>query len=273
LEFGRIADVDVLLEEAAGIAQEVQQPMLEWVLTFNRAMRACIAGGTDEAERLATLALEIATETGQPDGFSFYGSQLMAIRRFEGRSEEVLPIIAQVAADNPAMSVFRAVLAANQCEVDHYGDARTLLEESYRAGFDLPRDATWSTAMVSWAAVAADLQHEDVAATLYPLLLPFEEHVPTTSLNAMPPLAVSLGELAATLGRLEDAERHFAVAERISARLEAPYFLARTYLGWATALQRAGRIDQARTIARKALDQSQGRFGMIDRRATVLVNS
>ena len=127
--------------------------------------------------------------------------------------------------------------------------------------------------MVSWAAVAADLQLEDAAATLYPLLLPFEEHVPTTGINAMPPLAVSLGELAAVLGQLEDAECHFEVAERISAKLEAPYFLARTYLGWARALQRAGRIDQAQTLARKALDQSQGRFGMIDRRATALVNS
>ena len=107
LEFGRIADVDFLLEEAAAIAQEVQQPMLEWVLTLNRAMRACVAGDTDESERLATLALEIATETGQPDGFTFYGTQLMAIRRFQGRSEEVLPIIAQVAADNPAMSVYQ----------------------------------------------------------------------------------------------------------------------------------------------------------------------
>jgi class 3 adenylate cyclase/tetratricopeptide (TPR) repeat protein len=271
LEFGRIADVDFLLEEAAAIAEEVQQPMLEWVLTLNLAMRACVAGDTDEAERLATLALEIATETGQPDGFTFYGTQLMAIRRFQGRSEEVLPIIAQVAADNPAMSVYKAALAANQCEANHHDDARTLLEESYRAGFDLPRDAAWSTAMVSWAAVAADLQLEDVAAALYPLLLPFEEHVPTTGLNAMPPFAVSLGELAAARGLFEDAERHFEVAERISAGLEAPYFLARTYLGWATALQRAGRIDQAQTLARKALDQSQGAFGMIDRRATALV--
>ena len=108
LEFGRIADVDFLLDEAAAISQELQQPMLEWDLTLNRSMRACVAGDTDEAERLATLALEIGTESGQPDGFTFYGSQLMAIRRFQGRSEEVLPIIAQVAADNPAISVFKA---------------------------------------------------------------------------------------------------------------------------------------------------------------------
>jgi class 3 adenylate cyclase/tetratricopeptide (TPR) repeat protein len=273
LEFGTIADVDFLLEEAAAIAEEVQQPMLEWVLTYNRAMRACVAGDTDESERLATLALEIATESGQPDGFSFYGTQLMAIRRFQGRSEEVLPIIAQVAADVPAMPVYMGVLAANQCEANHHDDARTLLEESYRAGFDLRYDTTWSTALVSWAAVAADLRFEEAAAALYPLLLPFEEHIPCTSLFTMPPFALNLGQLATALGRLEDAERHFEVSERISAKLEAPYFLARTYLEWATALQRAGRMDQAVTLARKALDQSQGRFGMIDRRATALVNS
>ncbi len=50
----------------------------------------------------------------------------------------------------------------------------------------------------------------------------------------------TLGVLAATLERWEDAEQHFAAAAEIHERLGAKLFLARTWLNWGGALLARG---------------------------------
>ena len=47
---------------------------------FRDAAFALLQGDTEEAERLATAALEVGTAGGQPDAFGFYGVQLMQTR-------------------------------------------------------------------------------------------------------------------------------------------------------------------------------------------------
>jgi hypothetical protein len=62
-------------------------------------------------------------------------------------------------------------------------------------------------------------------------------------------------QLAATLGRYDDAERHFAHAATTHAELEAPGFLARTNCDWALALlERGGPGDGER--AQRMLDDA-----------------
>ena len=78
---------------------------------FNDAADALLSGDPDRAEQLATAALEIGTESGQPDAFGFYGAEMIGIRRQQGRYGELVPMIEQVAAENPALPVFRATLA------------------------------------------------------------------------------------------------------------------------------------------------------------------
>jgi class 3 adenylate cyclase len=273
LGVGDISRYDMLLDEAADVAREVRQPILEWVVTLNRGVRACIAGNLDEAEQLANTAFEMATDTGQPDGITVYGTQLSVVRRLQGRSEELLPIVARIIEEIPTMPGYTATYAAHLCDADHDAEALELLLKACAGGFVLPYDAAWSTAMGYWASAAAHLQHEESAAKLYPLILPFGEFVSLTSITVSPPLALYLGELAAVLGRLEDAERHFKEAERIGVQMSAPYFLGRTYLEWATALVRAARLEDARVLARKALQQSDGRFAMIDRRSAAILDS
>ena len=52
---------------------------------------------------------------------------------------------------------------------------------------------------------------------------------------------VALGGLAATLGRHDEAERHFAAAAEIEERLGAPLLLALSQASWARALIERGR--------------------------------
>ena len=60
-----------------------------WMTAFKEAGSAIMAGDPERAEHLATAAFQLATETGQPDAFAIYGSQLMYIRHQQGRLGEL----------------------------------------------------------------------------------------------------------------------------------------------------------------------------------------
>ena len=66
------------------MAEKLGQPSVLWVANFVGASLAVLHGDTEEAEQLATAALEVGTAGGQPDAFTNYGIQLMAIRSNRG---------------------------------------------------------------------------------------------------------------------------------------------------------------------------------------------
>ena len=68
--------MDRCFEITGSLAEQLDQPTLNWAHTFTRALRAQIAGDTDQAEQLATEALQIGTDGGQPDAAIFFGAQL-----------------------------------------------------------------------------------------------------------------------------------------------------------------------------------------------------
>jgi hypothetical protein len=66
----------------------------------------------------------------------------------------------------------------------------------------------------------------------------------------------ALGVFAMALGRLDDADRHFAASAEVLTRLRAPLFLALTQAGWARTLLARGRGDDV-ARARLMLEQTQ----------------
>lgn len=71
--------------------------------TFTRAVRALIAGNTDTAEQLATEALRIGTDSGQPDAATFHFLQSMDVSWQRGTMGELAPVIEQAVAENPGL--------------------------------------------------------------------------------------------------------------------------------------------------------------------------
>jgi hypothetical protein len=93
----------------------------------------------------------------------------------------------------------------------------------------LPFDEEWlvSTGLLADAASAlGEVGHAEV---LYELLAPYADRIaisyPEVSTGAV---ARELGVLAATLGRRDDARRHFAAAVALHRRIGARTWLART---------------------------------------------
>src|SRR5205823_194700 len=95
---------------------------------------------------------------------------------------------------------------------------------------ELPDDDLWLVGTSMWAQVAARVGALDAAASLFDQLAPWAGQVPSAVVVAMEPIDHCLGELAALLGRVAEADAHFAAAEATARRLGAPYFVARTLL-------------------------------------------
>ena len=93
----------------------------------------------------------------------------------------------------------------------------------------LPFDEEWLVSTCLLADAAVVLGAAQAAAPLYELLAPYDDHVaisyPEVSIGAV---ALRLGTLAATIGRDEDARRHFGDALAMHDRIGARRWRART---------------------------------------------
>jgi hypothetical protein len=149
---GDIGETDRCLEIMGTLAEQLNQPTLDWLNTLEHATRAAIAGDTDRAEQLATDALQIGTDGGEPDAASIFGAQLLTVSFQRGNMGDLVTLLEQVAADNPgAAPAAIAVLAAAHAEADRTDEARRRLEELASKGFELPLDMLWTTGMTMYA--------------------------------------------------------------------------------------------------------------------------
>ena len=57
------------------LVDQLKQPTLTWMYMVRASARAMVAGDIELAEELATDALQIATDSGQPDAASVFGGQ------------------------------------------------------------------------------------------------------------------------------------------------------------------------------------------------------
>jgi tetratricopeptide (TPR) repeat protein len=254
---GDMAEVDRCLAIAGPLTQQLDQPSLHWEYTFHLARRAQVAGDTAEAERLATRALEIGTECGQPDAATFFGAQLAVVSWQRGTMGDLAPLLEQMVVANPGLASLQASLAVAYAEGDRLDEARRLLESFAASGFELPQDSTWLNGMTEYAEAAIACGDPSFAAPLLDRLAPFEQQFSCAGgVTAEGPVSLVLGGLATVLGLTDDADRYFAEAAAFSERVEATYFAARTDLLWGQMLARRG-ADGDLTAAGVLLDRAR----------------
>jgi class 3 adenylate cyclase/tetratricopeptide (TPR) repeat protein len=267
-QFDRFAEH---LTTVQAVAEALRQPQIVWEAKFITALQAMTRGDATEAEQLATAALEVGTASGQPDAFSFFGSQLMRVRNMQGRYGEMVPLVADAAEKNPAIPTYKAVLAVAHLEAGDEAAALELLDKAGEASFSLPQDSSWSTGMVLYARVAIELVIQDHAGKLLDLLAPFHDQIPHNGLTSSEPTAMYLGGLAAVLGQYDDAEKYFAEATDLNVRGGMRFAEAHTNLLRGRMLRaRGGPSDAER--ARELLEQARSvsaasGYATIERRA------
>ncbi len=276
LAAGRAGDIDEMdrcYKISGSLAEQLDQPQLNWWHSYTRAMRAQIAGNTEQAEQLATEALQLGTDSGQPDATMFFGAQIGAVSAQRGTVGELVPLIEQMAADAPEIAPLgiAAALALAHVEADRTDDARHLLEEFAAANFDLPLDPVWLSGMVSYAEAAIGCRDPKYAGPLFDRLAPWADQFSTTGITADGPVSHYLGGLATVLGRYDEADAYFTQAAAFNDRANAKFFAARTNLSWGKMLaerKAPGDTEKARDLLTKAHTAAAAHgYANVERRA------
>jgi DNA-binding SARP family transcriptional activator len=239
LEHGDADAVDAQIEAFTAGAELLRQPLYLWNAAVWRAMRALLAGQLDQADRLASEALAAGAHGETVTAPQYYATQLLAIRREQGRMEELEQPAREMVKSNPDRPVWRAGLATLLWDVGRPEDAGVEFETLASHQFeDIEQDGDWMIAMTLLADTCAELGDSARAAELYELLLPYRDSNVVIGLAAvcLGAAARLLGRLAATMGRLQEAAEHFDRALVANAALQAPVCLAHTQLDYAQML-------------------------------------
>ena len=236
LELGDICTADKEIETWAGLAEELRQPVYQHWATHVRAMRAIMDGRFEEGERLALEGLAIGQRahyrsTAGAEQAAF-GAQVFELRFLQGRLSEVEPTVRASVAEYPEIVGWRAALASIHSQLGREQEARAEFEKLSGGDFAaVPRDMSWLITLSLLSEVCAYLGDASAAAPLYELLLPYAGHnivVGAPTVLCRGSASYDLGLLATTMGRWDDAARHFEDALQMNAKLGARPWLART---------------------------------------------
>jgi tetratricopeptide (TPR) repeat protein len=260
LERGDAAGARHDVAEITRLSAELRYP--GWQSAPGAALLALLEGRLDDAERLAQERFERISRAGFANAAMFHATQLAAVRREQGRLDELEAGVRALVASHPNMPTWRATLAYLHCEADRVDSARRELEALLPGDVsDLPRDATWLTSVGLLAEVAARVGDAERSRRFAALLAPFAERmiVLGPALAVMSSVARPLALAAAAGGDATSAVAHFERALELESGFGARCLVARTKAQWAALLARAGgpaSARRARTFASDALAEA-----------------
>ena len=201
--------------------ERLHQPLLSWQRAVMQAHRAQISGDIDAAQALATEALRIGTDSGQPDAGMFFSIQVGVLDNQRGILRDDSPVLEELAQVPSLKDAMTAVLASNYAANGRLDDAHRLLRRFAAADYRMPRNpGNWVTGMVSYAEVAVACNDIEIAGGMFERLAPFAGQVPSSAIASLPPVSYYVGQLAAVLCRHDEAAAYFADAADFNERAE-----------------------------------------------------
>jgi DNA-binding SARP family transcriptional activator len=246
LERGEVAEAGRLLDAFEEIAGRLRQPIYRWQAKLFRTLQAQLRGAFEPAERLAMEALELGQGAQDPDALTLFATQIGLLRLEQGRLGEIEPLVRQFLDQDipdPNWETARGFIAAilGRTEEARRELERVVIDDGVRS---LPRNFVWLAHLALLSESAAMLGHVEAAGILYELMLPFaDRNVLSADLQCWGAAARYLGILAATRGRLDDAERWLRRALDMNRRMGASPWVGHTLADLAAALLRRGRPD------------------------------
>jgi tetratricopeptide (TPR) repeat protein len=252
---GDRAGMDVELEALESIAEELRQPPQRWHLTCVQAAVALMEGRLETAEELIDESVELGERAQSWNAEVSRRNQLFILRRAQGRLDELVDVLARSVREYPSLIRFACALAHTHAELGHEHEARDGLHELLTRDLAARHlDEEWLLALSLLPATCAFLGDMDAAERLYDILLPFEDLYVQAPIEAVfGAVARGLGELAATAGRVDDAERHFQAAIETESRMRARPWLAHAQHDLAELLAARGDRERAQGLAHEAL--------------------
>jgi tetratricopeptide (TPR) repeat protein len=257
LELDDLAGADIAIDALERMAADCPDPRALAYVPLQRARRAALEGRFEEAERSNAEASSVAAEIEDRMIQLLAVGQLAMLRWNQGRIGEAEQVVRRFADSASGIVGWRAALARIYCDLGREAEARRELERLDQMGFaNLPRYNGWLNMMALLAEVCAHLGDAERAASLYPLLLPFERRNVVTAQSCFDgPVATYLGIMATTSRNYAAASRHFEAARTICERMNARPFIALLDIGEAqmlSARREAGDIERAAELLQQA---------------------
>ncbi len=251
---GRLAEATTMLERHVAFSERGRYPAFQFVGHAFEAVLLLAAGRFDAAEEAAERAHTLGSAGNSPFDAGVYGLQMFAIRREQGRLEEVVPVLKLVAAAQTDQPMWRPGLAALYTDLGMLDEARTQFEALAPGGFRaIPRDSVWPACAAFLADVCVALDDASRARVIYEELSPFAGR------NLMAGMTISVGpaerflaKLAALLGQVELADTHFVSALALAERSGSPVWQARVLHDHARLHATQGRTAEAVDLGRQA---------------------
>jgi DNA-binding SARP family transcriptional activator/tetratricopeptide (TPR) repeat protein len=224
IERGDWTAAEAAAAKRTALARALRQPQYLWTVTTYDAMLAATQGRLAEAEELATAAFVMRRRTDEIGAIAVYVAQMQQVRWLQGRMADIVPIHEQLVARDPERPTWHSALAWARAEAgDVTGAAADLELLASRGLATLPRNFEWLPTISGIAIATWRLQNKEVAAELYPILLPYAERNCVAGQSAFyGSVSHHLGTLAETLGQDDVARAHFEAALRRHEQFRSP---------------------------------------------------
>jgi class 3 adenylate cyclase/tetratricopeptide (TPR) repeat protein len=263
LEIGDTITAKRGIAEYANTEETKRNQLHLCTLKYLQACEACLEGRFEDFERVASETIAIGRNFDVENAAGIFGVQMFTLRREQGRLREVEPMLRHFVQTPEGTSAWRPGLALIYSELGRPEQARAEFEQLTQDDFaDLPHDAKWLFCLSYITDVCAFLGDATRAAILYDLMLPYKAINVLIASGAACCGSASryLGALATTMGRWDEAERHFEDALAMNSNMGARPWHAHTQYQYATMLlsrDQPGDSDKAAILLRDALATSR----------------
>jgi tetratricopeptide (TPR) repeat protein len=232
-ELGEMGPASAELEAMAKLADRLRQPTQKGLVTACRARLALHEGSLAEAQELiADGSAMVGRRTQAPNALLSFTFDLQSylLLRQRGRLDEAAQVVRRAMEQYPDKPIWRCALTQLEAEIGNVRETRQAFDALAADGFrGLLFDDSWLASMSLLAEAVAAIGEADRAALVYERLLPYADRVAVTySEISLGSVARYLGLLAATMGRLSDAEVHFDAAIEANEQSGARPWLTRT---------------------------------------------
>ncbi len=235
LELGNIDGFNQVFEQFGVLTEQSALPRFKWQYYLIQTMQAILHGYLDQAEELAAFAVGQKKGGGLTNAEAFYAVQLYAIRREQGRLNEMESIFRRFVQHHDAIPAWRCGYAIILIETGRIDNARIVFNTLKASDFeDIPKDSNWLLAMAILAELCSLFGEKYSAKIIYEKALPYEDNIIVFGNTALcyGSMALYLGLLASTL-YLEKTDEHFKKALKVHNQLGARVLLAHTQKAYA----------------------------------------
>jgi DNA-binding CsgD family transcriptional regulator/tetratricopeptide (TPR) repeat protein len=265
LQLGDLVDFDRELAVVDRIGRARQSPIARWHWERLSATRSALVGNFEEALIHNENAKRLSEKMRDLSTTGMYFAFLNAVAMITGDPSAQSQLTPEYLNSLPPLPVVRItwpIVLAMRGERDA---AVAAFEEFRSLPATFPVGTLWAATIGQIGLTAILLDDAEVAAQVYELLLPLAGYCTGDGSGAVISYgsnSLNLGDLALTVGRFDDALRHYADAIAVDIRIGARPFVALARFGWASALIARNTTPSASDLkeANKLLRNCVGEF-------------